>query len=1449
MAAGGTTQRWCARGASRSGGGRAEGEEEGYRRRRRRRRRAEGPRGLRPFAPGAKALLALLLALLLGEEMLGEAANLQSGWTMRIWYNSCGSQCSDSQPGYNAGLHSFYNEPDTCTSEMISEGTCPSDYWRPKSFSGYHPSSLGNTGSHSYAHLRSPKYFIPAGSYSIILYTQFVVAIHAWLNWATEIEESDSSSTGRIYLGGGKNVPSGTDEFPGKHYTFTLSTGRYAFFSVYVGKRSQPDYQLRFIPKNGNNAGMITSVGVIEGNSTTTSDVSQRTCYFDDFNDLGDCPAFQVQVSNAGTGQLSSVFRSDSGLDAYDFTPDESFIVPAEDQLSATVQVTPERLERGIYSDQLSLMTNEVIFCVGEDKYYFQGSSTSQRCRSDLVDLNIYVNSTGNVSALPQNPKWNCTLDTTSTFCPDVVVPLENTGDASIAWKLVLDEEKLQVTLGGEGVVGSRQTVSPIIDFQEARFPPGSNVEAVKLYTNELGAFCKGANDTSLEGYTCLHSQVDLHVEVDNISGLVVYPQLHTLDVPLDETVASSISGIYVEVDNSVPYRVDMDPICGAAMAVGAEEETGSLVRLIPHTIGFNAIGLESVPAFSFNGTEVRCTHYVTRTDDELRKVAVHFDLTLRPGAPSRLTTMAVTGADANGTVAAGGALTVAFATRDRLGNPCDQIWPNVQLKLKANSTNDGSTTEMGVAAPQPGSANYDVQLAQLSLPPGTYTLLGYLRTGSDSDGEDGDGSEGASATEGMPLTTTALLEVSPVQCTRLGESAARTGVTCECDEGFGGSSEGSGCGLCPTGSYKNQPGNFECVTCPGGATTREAGSKDVEECLCPLGSFLSGDETSAGCTPCVAELGQGASTAEMGATSVDDCRCEPIYYRDEAGKCVECPEGARCNGGYASSLELKSGFWRSSAMSEQLHTCDAPRGIDLCKGGVIESMASFDQGRWGDDYSSNALCRSGHSGALCWECADGYGKRLGVCEKCGSSSGAMGQSVAFVLLGALLFLVAMVVLITQSLSRAMNDTQTTSGSVGGPVEFEPPSMGVASDDKKNNLAVGVIKVMITWLQLASLANSVRVPTSPEMKEMLRWLDLGNVSPWSFSSFNCAVDVDYFAKFYMTTFVPLACVPLGAGLTAVLSLVARRKGWTPRFVQRDVFIMSMELLFFLSYTMVNNVTMSVFKCRELDEGLAVLAADPSVVCGTKQHRSAVAVGWLSVVLLTLGVPLQAFVQMYLNRGRLDTLTMRVRLGFFFQNYRPEVYWYECFSLLRKAAIVATVVLLQDQVGLQVFCVTLVSIVFLTMHTYHKPYSSLLLNTLESAALFLATITLTSCTFFYVVKQTGNDHRGFELVLSWAIILMSIGLLGACFVIIVKDIKGTVLGARKAQNQAEIQLGHRQSKANSLFEGGLVKGAMATEATAGAGPVVSSELTKTQADGLWAEDGQAVEVTRNPLWDN
>ena len=577
-----------------------------------------------------------------------------------------------------------------------------------------------------------------------------------------------------------------------------------------------------------------------------------------------------------------------------------------------------------------------------------------------------------------------------------------------------------------------------------------------------------------------------------------------------------------------------------------------------------------------------------------------------------------------------------------------------------------------------------------------------------------------------------------------------------------------------------------------------------MEDCLCPIGSFLSGDGVSAGCTPCVAVLGEGSSTPDIGATSQDDCRCEAVYYRNADGICTECPPGARCNGGYAPQMELKTGFWRSASSSEQLHGCDAPRGVHLCRGGKIKSTEALDVGN--EVWPSDDLCREGHRGAMCWECVGGYGKRLGVCEKCGGTSGAMGQSVAFVFLGAVFFVAAMLGLSMQSLGRVMKEAP-----------------GAAREKKDAKLTVGVLKILITWLQLASLANSVRVPFGPEMKELLKWEDLGNVSPWSFSSFNCAVQVSFYARFYMTVFAPLMSLPLGALLTALLASVARRKGWATLYERRDAFIMTVEMILFLSYTMVNNVTLSVFKCRELDEGLFVLAADPSVVCGTKAHKGAVGVGVLSVICLTLGVPLQAFAQMYFyrRRGRLQDTGMRIRYGFFFANYRETVYWYECFGMLRKATVVATVVLLQDKVGLQVFTVTLVAIVFLTMHTYFKPYEEPLLNKLETLALFVSTCTLSSCTFFYATRQNGVVERGYEITLCGAIILMSVGLLGLCAFVIGQDVR----------------------KQFYLKKGG--------DALGGAGGTGKAAEPGMPGDGLgiWASTGRSSTVIANPLVDD
>ena len=594
-------------------------------------------------------------------------------------------------------------------------------------------------------------------------------------------------------------------------------------------------------------------------------------------------------------------------------------------------------------------------------------------------------------------------------------------------------------------------------------------------------------------------------------------------------------------------------------------------------------------------------------------------------------------------------------------------------------------------------------------------------------------------------------------------------GSRCECAAGFRGDATtlSVGCSPCDVTAYKPSVGNAACIPCPAGSIIPEDGGNrtnimaceckdgfervesdmscqcgkgyfgsNIDGCThCPVGQFkdVVGDMLS--CFSCEGYFGAGATTVAVASTSKDECVCGMGYYFFE-GECKPCEFGALCPGGDVSSMIALPGFWRSSEDSRLFYSCESPNGVQLCEGqleGTNHTVA--DPGA----IQGNG-CRLGHTGILCSSCEEGFGKTYGVCADCASSFKA--TNYVLVILSFLFFIALFLGLVSRNVKQAVT-------------EREPGT--------RKSKALSVVKIVINWLQMACLAAKVGVNTNKAADSLFSALDMSNLSPWQFSSFNCAFPSTYYNQFYTGVLVPPSCLGVAAILVWLYKskilpswFYPNRSGLTKAASFKDLYTLVVQMLWFLTYSMVSQTILGIFPCRKFDGGLNLLSADLSLSCDDRGYSRAEIYGFVFAALYVVGIPLQVFLQLFWYRRSLHEERVRLRYLFLFNNYREKFYWYECICMLRKMFLSAVLVLLQDDPGNQTFALSLVSTLYLTLHSYLKPYSSAELNELETGTLFVTVLTLSLCTFFYTNSRDGlQRNQDAELPLTWVIIVLSI----------------------------------------------------------------------------------------------
>ena len=118
--------------------------------------------------------------------------------------------------------------------------------------------------------------------------------------------------------------------------------------------------------------------------------------------------------------------------------------------------------------------------------------------------------------------------------------------------------------------------------------------------------------------------------------------------------------------------------------------------------------------------------------------------------------------------------------------------------------------------------------------------------------------------------------------------------------------SDGSRCEPCALGTYNN-------------------GSR-LQKChQCPASQYTSTASRAVGCTKCP----QGSFTAQPGASSALECRCQPVgWYRSVTGHCERCDASdktAVCVEWQGSEQVLAEGWWLPASGRHANNTIDSP--------------------------------------------------------------------------------------------------------------------------------------------------------------------------------------------------------------------------------------------------------------------------------------------------------------------------------------------------------------------------------------------------------------------------------------------------------------------------------------------------------------------------------------------
>jgi hypothetical protein len=179
---------------------------------------------------------------------------------------------------------------------------------------------------------------------------------------------------------------------------------------------------------------------------------------------------------------------------------------------------------------------------------------------------------------------------------------------------------------------------------------------------------------------------------------------------------------------------------------------------------------------------------------------------------------------------------------------------------------------------------------------------------------------------------------------------------------------------------------------------------------------------------------------------------------------------------------------------------------------------------------------------------------------------------------------------------------------------------------------------------------------------------------------------------------------------------------------------------------------AAFNCRKLDEEKYYLVENLEIECWKDEWLVyALCVAMPSILVWGIGAPgLCLFVLMKRFKLRLKDIDVKIRLGFLYNGYEEQTFYWEFIILYRKIAIIACSVFLGAiSIPIQALTVLIVLIISLHIQNQVQPFDRYDLNQMELRAIMVATVTI-YCGLYYL-----TDHLDYASKVILFVVMIAI----------------------------------------------------------------------------------------------